>query len=157
MFDPRLNSCHLESVRRHAYRAARDQCLGARGVVTRAAEWAEFVAPPFLGRAEVGYALVESPGGIRVPLRVGLTAIGRYSENDIVLAGMYVSRRHCVLLVHTNGGCEVYDTASRNGTRVNGRPVSHAWLNVGDVLHLCNTPFVLADEDGTGFEERTRG
>jgi hypothetical protein len=52
-------------------------------------------------------------------LRVGLNAVGRLPENDIVLARRYVSRRHCVFLVHTDGGCEVHDTASRNGTLVN--------------------------------------
>jgi pSer/pThr/pTyr-binding forkhead associated (FHA) protein len=126
-------------------------------MATAAAEWVKYVAPPFVGRAEVGYCLVELPGGIRFPLRVGMTAIGRYRENDIVLTDLYVSRRHCVLLVHTNSGCEVFDTASRNGTRVNGRSVSHAWLNVGDVLELYRTRFVLADEDGSGAEDRTRG
>jgi len=157
MSDPRLNSCHLDWPRRHAFRDVRDRLLGARGTVTVAAEWAEYVAPPFLGKPTTGYVLVSTPGGVCFPLRVGLTAIGRYAENDIVLGGLCVSRRHCVLLVHAGGGCEVYDTASRNGTRVNGRPVHHARLNVGDVLELSDSRFVLAGEGESDGGGSTRG
>jgi pSer/pThr/pTyr-binding forkhead associated (FHA) protein len=61
-----------------------------------------------------------------------------------VLAPIHVSRRHCVVLVHASGGCEVYDTASRNDTRVNGRRVSRADLLPGDVLALCDQKFLVA-------------
>jgi hypothetical protein len=131
MSDPRFQSGHLEPPRRAVYRDARGRLLAAR--------------PPSR------YALVQTPGGVCLPLRVGLTAIGRYPENDIVVERIEVSRRHCVLLAHAGGGCEVYDTASRNGTRVNGRRVGHAWLNPGDVLQLCDTRFLLVgDEAGDG-------
>ena len=159
MSDPRFNSCHLEWPRRHAYRDAREGVLGARGPVTCAAEWADYVAPPFVGRPEAGYVLVHHPGGVCFPLRVGLTAIGRYPENDIVLKPIEVSRRHCVVLVHANGGCEVYDTASRNGTRVNGRAVRHVWLNPGDVLQIADNRFVLTRNGDTsvGCDDEATG
>src|SRR5438270_5929859 len=106
MSDPRLNSCHLELPRRNCYRDARARLLDARGPVTVAAEWADYVLPPAVGRPTVGFVLVHRPGDVRFPLRVGLTAIGRYPENDIVLGEPVVSRRHCVVLVHTSGQCE---------------------------------------------------
>src|SRR5262249_48969624 len=40
-------------------------------------------------------------------------------------------------------GCEVYDTASRNGTRVNRRRVGRADLLPGDVLALCDHRFLV--------------
>ena len=39
------------------------------------------------------------------------------------------------VLVHATGGCEVYDTASVNGTWVNRRRVDRAELFPGDLLH----------------------
>lgn len=147
MSDPRLLSGHLEPPRRSDYRVARDRLLAARGTLTIAAEWADHLAPRLAARPPSGYVLVQTPGEVHLPLRVGLTSVGRFPENDIVVGQQYVSRRHCVLLTHAGGGCEVYDTASRNGTRVNGRRVSHAWLNPGDVLQLCDARFVVACQE----------
>ena len=52
----------------------------------------------------------------------GLTQLGRADENDIVLSGDLVSRRHARLRV---AGDELVfeDLGSRNGTRVNGQPL----------------------------------
>lgn len=147
MSDPRFHSSHLDPPRRADYRAARDRLLAARGTLTLAAEWVEHFSPSFAVRPPSRYALVQTPSGVCFPLRVGLTAMGRSRQNDIVVDVMEVSRRHCVLIAHAGGGCEVYDTASLNGTRVNGRRIGHAWLNVGDVLQLCDTRFVLAAEE----------
>ena len=55
-----------------------------------------------------------------------------------------ISRRHCVITVHATGGCELYDTASRNGTCVNGRKVRRADLLPGNVIRLCERRFLLA-------------
>ena len=43
--------------------------------------------------------------------------VGRFPDNDIHFVELCVSRRHCVLLVHAWGGCDLHDTASRNGTK----------------------------------------
>jgi pSer/pThr/pTyr-binding forkhead associated (FHA) protein len=77
-------------------------------------------------------------------LQVGINSLGRYPQNDLVLTPNRVSRRHCVVLVHATGGCEVYDTASRNGTWVNGRRVGRADLRPGDVLALAGQQFLVA-------------
>jgi hypothetical protein len=151
--DPRFNSCHLEPPRRARYGEARARLLGARGPMTQAAEGADLggtALPPPLRRggepAGEGYALVDLADGRRYPLRVGLVTLGRFPENDIVLPEEYVSRRHCVVLVHATGGCEVHDTASLNGTLVNRERVSRARFEPGDVLRVCDRRFVLTCE-----------
>jgi pSer/pThr/pTyr-binding forkhead associated (FHA) protein len=81
--------------------------------------------------------LIDYRTGSSYPLKIGLNKIGRLPENDIVLDDVVISRRHCVLLLHAGGGCELHDTASRNGTFVNSclirRPVPLApgdWILV---------------------------
>jgi pSer/pThr/pTyr-binding forkhead associated (FHA) protein len=78
------------------------------------------------------------------PLKVGLNTVGRYESNDIVLDDFSVSRRHCGILVHASGGCELHDTASTNGSWVNGCRVKgpiglHKW----DVIQIAKCTFVL--------------
>jgi pSer/pThr/pTyr-binding forkhead associated (FHA) protein len=84
------------------------------------------------------YFLVDYQTGYYLPLKTGLNSIGRLPTNDIVFEEIWVSRRHCVLLVHARGGCELHDTASMNGTFVNGQrvrqPIS---LASGDWVQVC--------------------
>jgi hypothetical protein len=150
MSDARFNSCHLEFPRRQEYRQAREALLAARGMLTRAGEYAEDLAdagdwPSLLPvRPEhllpgTRFLLVDQASDQVYGLKTGLTTLGRKSENDIVFSDSVISRRHCALLVHARGSCELHDTASRNGTFVNGRqihePVS---LASGDEIKLCN-------------------
>jgi len=156
MSDPRLNSGHLGQTRCDHYRVARRELLEARGPLTFAAEEASKASPnangvrPTDNRINNGsYVLVNLEDGLRYTLRIGLNAVGRFPENDIVVKRSSISRRHCVFLVHATGGCEVYDTASRNGTIVNHSRVAHAKLIVGDIIFLCGLRFVLASEDSS--------
>ena len=96
------------------------------------------------------YTLVSLADGRRHRLRVGVNALGRSANNDLVLDPNHVSRRHCLVLVHATGGCDVSDTASRNGTTVNGRPVGRADLHPGDVLALTDQRFLIAWEGPDG-------
>jgi hypothetical protein len=93
------------------------------------------------------YLLIDDWAGCCYPLKTGLNTIGRLPDNDIVLERSTVSRRHCVILVHTWGACELHDTASRNGTFVNGqllrRPIQ---LASGDQISLCQTMLLLGSE-----------
>lgn len=149
MNDPRLNSMHLEYPRRGRYGEARAGLLGAAGSATLAVERgaiARRVVPTCC-------VLRHTHTGRFYPLRVGITAVGRFPENDIVLEHYTISRRHCVILVHATGGCEVHDTASRNGTLVNGRRVSRSALRPGDLLRLCNERFVVIGEPAEGPED----
>ena len=152
MGDPRLDGHHLSVSRYDLYDAAVDELLDARGPITAAVDL--LVRRPANGRGIRAeplppggtYALVNLADGYRHVLRVGINALGRAPENDLVLPVTCISRRHCVVLVHATGGCEVYDTASRNGTYVNRRRVTRVDLLPGDVLDLCGEQFLIAWE-----------
>ncbi len=66
----------------------------------------------------------------------GITYLGRADENDIVLGGDLVSRRHARLVLE-NGQLRVEDLGSRNGSRLNGTAFQgSADLRPGDTLSL---------------------
>src|SRR5581483_9812419 len=101
-----------------------------------------------------GQTLNESPApGVRFwlldresvyPLKIGLNTIGRAPENDVVLKDAFVSRRHCAILVHAGDGCELHDTASKNGTFLNGRKLAGPTpLNPGDEIRMCDCQLVF--------------
>jgi hypothetical protein len=149
--DPRLHGGHLDAARHEQYDAAVGELLDGRGPAT--ALFDPLARPPASPRRPRGrgspppggaHALVRLADGRSHALRVGVNALGRYPQNDLVLAPICVSRRHCVVLVHASGGCEVYDTASRNGTWVNGRRVGRADLLPGDVLTLAGQQLLVA-------------
>jgi hypothetical protein len=151
MADPRLNGDHLSIARFDQYEAAVNEMIDHRGPSTASLD--PFVrrpgrihdpirrdAPPAGGT----YCLVRRHDGWRIFLRTGINAIGRFPENDIVLMPDHVSRRHCVVLVHSTGACEVYDTASRNGTWVNRMRIGRVILYPGDILGVTDQLFVVA-------------
>jgi hypothetical protein len=169
MADPRLNSCHFFDCpdRRQQYRAARETLLAARGWLTMTAEqfrdWvgdsADWPAllPVRLDQLIPGtkFVLADFTAGCAYPLKPGLNTIGRLPDNDIVWEEKVVSRRHCVLLVHTSGGAELHDTASRNGTYVNDRRVRQPVpLSSGDRIRVCDRHLLfLSEQDYLGGEE----
>jgi hypothetical protein len=157
--DPRLNSVHLDFCpRREEYRAARGALLERRGWITwaaeqvhdalpDAAEWLPLVPAKLLQESE--RLLFDRETGATYPLVIGLNTIGRFPNNDIVFEDLDVSRRHCVILVHADGRCELHDTASRNGTYVNGRRVQHPiGLRCGDLIRVSKKQvyFATAEE-----------
>jgi hypothetical protein len=160
MADPRLNSMHLEGPRRQDYRRAREHLLGARGWQTVAAENPDEVDPPKVEGATLvqddnegkprdscptnGYRFWLVDQGSVYPLKVGINTIGRSPDNDVVLQDPYVSRRHCAILVHASEGCEVHDTASKNGTYLNGRRLGGPTrLAAGDEIRMCERQLVF--------------
>jgi hypothetical protein len=138
MNDPRLDEGHLDSPRREEYQQARAEMLASMGSATMDVERAilELGWPLKWAGAPDGYALRKVTDGKTYRLRLGVNTIGRSPQNDIVLGNGPISRRHCVILVHATGGCEVHDTASRNGIWVNDRRVDRAPLLPGDSLFL---------------------
>jgi len=96
--------------------------------------------PPSSG----AFALINLANGTSHPLKAGRNAIGRSSKCDIVLEDHATSRRHCVVMVHDSGECEVCDAESRNGTTVNGRRVGWAHLAPGDILGVDGYQLALA-------------
>jgi pSer/pThr/pTyr-binding forkhead associated (FHA) protein len=94
------------------------------------------------------YLLIDDQAGCCYRLETGLNTIGRLPDNDIVLEGSTVSRRHCVILVHAWGTCELHDTASRNGTFVNGQPCRQPIrLASGDEIRVCRRLLLLVRAD----------
>jgi pSer/pThr/pTyr-binding forkhead associated (FHA) protein len=70
-----------------------------------------------------------------LPLRPGTTHVGRSFAADVFLEDMSVSRRHAI--VHARpSSVRILDDRSANGTFVNGRRVTEAELNDGDVIVL---------------------
>ncbi len=154
MVDPRLNSVHLEPPRRQLYRHARDLLLHARGNQTVFVEKHQAFnqigggSNTFIERpdkdAEVGadFCLLDTDNAY--PLKVGINTVGRSSENDVVVPDAFVSRRHCAILVHHSTVCELYDTASKNGTFLNGQKIAGPTrLHTGDEIRMCDRNYVF--------------
>jgi hypothetical protein len=153
MSDLRLCSVHLEALpRRQEYRRAREVLLGNCGEHTLALDGchlAEALAGQHAGAITPptsDFWLQDHEG--THALKPGLNTIGRMPDNDIAILDGSVSRRHCAIVIHSSQVCEVHDTASKNGTFVNGQRItSPTQLHPGDELRLCDRRLVfLADE-----------
>jgi len=82
---------------------------------------------------------------------------GRDAECAIFLENADVSRRHAAFRRKiSDPSVYVADLGSRNGTRVNGRPVQSARLQENDVLRLGGSVFVVSESSG-GFSEIAPG
>ena len=156
MADPRFNSIHLEAPRRQQYRLAREKLLNARGFHTLVAEREEI-------SSDRPHTVIENdrnqaPAAVEFwlmdrefiyPLAVGLNTIGRAPENDVVIQDGYVSRRHCAILVHAGRDAELHDTASKNGTFLNGHKISGPTrLHSGDEIRMCDRNLVFVTQNG---------
>ena len=73
--------------------------------------------------------------GSRFLLDQDLTLAGRHPNADIFLDDVTVSRRH-VEFLRSNGGFEVRDLGSMNGTYLNGTRVEGSLLANGDVVQV---------------------
>ena len=81
-------------------------------------------------------------------LKQGDNTVGALSENDFVIDACGVSRRHAVISCN-DGDVAVTDSASKNGTLVNGMRIHEGTLSVGDLI--CFGPAMLRLEvAGTG-------
>src|ERR1051326_2304232 len=61
------------------------------------------------------------------------TVIGRGPTCEIQLEAVGVSRKHAEVF-RQGAVCALADAGSKNGVFVNGRPVTHIALSVGDIL-----------------------
>jgi transcriptional regulator with GAF, ATPase, and Fis domain len=77
------------------------------------------------------------------------TAIGRAETCAIQIADAQASRRHC-LIRRTPEGWLLVDLDSRNGTAVNGVPVSNRLLRPGDEIRIGYTVFAFIADEGRG-------
>lgn len=89
--------------------------------------------------------VINGPGYFDTPyeLREGTTHIGRADENDIVLSGDLVSRKHARLIVQ--GALVTFeDLGSRNGTRLNGQAFTGVGeAKAGDMLGVGENTLLL--------------
>ncbi|MQA05989.1 MAG: FHA domain-containing protein [Streptosporangiales bacterium] len=81
--------------------------------------------------------------------------LGRAPDNDIVLGDLLASRYHTEVR-RTQGGFEVIDLASRNGTYLNGQRVSQAPFAPGDLLSIGHHQFVLRDQQLVEYVDEGR-
>jgi hypothetical protein len=171
MSDPRLDSCHLGfDPRRQEYRRSREALLRERGPLTLAGEqlhgllgaeedWPSLL--PFRPDQVIPgtrFLLVDHQADCYFVLKTGLNTIGRLTNNDIALEENWISRRHCVIIVHARGGSELHDTASLNGTWVNGRRVQHpVALASGDWIQVCHRLLLFVSEKDYQAEQANSG
>lgn len=90
--------------------------------------------------ARRAYLLVSTRGSRPVQFDLGghLIGIGRASDNDVIVDDPMVSRHHCQLRLQ-HGAYSFTDLGSRNGSTVNGQPVSQIALGPGDVIRIGDT------------------
>ena len=70
------------------------------------------------------------------------TFLGKGSEADIILEDEFASRLHAALY-YKEGGFEIDDLNSTNGTFVNGRKVDRVKLQDGDVIKIGKSEFLF--------------
>lgn len=153
MKDPHLDSVHLDTLRREEFRRARESLLGAVGEQTR--RGTPVVSPDKTedkstlfhkldDRIPPGldYVIVDKESVYQ--LKIGVNTVGRLSDNDVPIPDPYLSRRHCAILIHAAGHCEIYDVASKNGTFVNGlRIEGRIALKSGDEIRMCDRQYIF--------------
>lgn len=90
--------------------------------------------------ARHAYLLVSTRGSRPVQFELGgpMIGIGRASDNDVIVDDPLVSRHHCQLKLQ-HGAYSFADLGSRNGSTVNGQPVSQVALGPGDVIRIGDT------------------
>jgi hypothetical protein len=163
MSDPRFNSVHLPAPRRQDYRRARQELFQACGNRTIQAESRQPLSSSHtihqnhdnLPPDDADFWLMDKE--FLYPLKVGLNTLGRSPDNDVVVPDEFISRRHCVIIVHLNdNSCELHDTASKNGTYLNGSKLATPTsLRPGDEIRVCERRFVFVTRDGVKQETHT--
>ncbi|HEY8771653.1 MAG TPA: FhaA domain-containing protein [Candidatus Limnocylindria bacterium] len=90
--------------------------------------------------ASRAFLLVHTDGAPRVRFDLGgaVIGIGRASDNDVIVDDPEVSRHHCQLKLQ-HGAYSLADLGSRNGSWINGQPVSEVALGPGDVIRIGST------------------
>jgi transcriptional regulator with AAA-type ATPase domain len=92
---------------------------------------------------------------LEVPVREGITRIGRSAENDIVLSLPDVGDRHAE--IHHAGGQVTVRSLDRERIVVNGRGVAEARLGPGDRVEIGGYRLRWSERDGEAANEGGRG
>jgi phosphoserine phosphatase RsbU/P len=100
----------------------------------------------------VFYVYVSAAGmaARKFPLEKPVTTIGRSSMNDLPISDKMLSRQHARIVKDDNGGLQVEDLGSRNGTFLNGeRLAAPQPLKAGDRITLGGVTLKLESESTT--------
>lgn len=101
------------------------------------------VAPNFAGRLELRVEEEHQRKTVRLPLPI---TIGRSDDAQLRLSDPHASRLHALIDVE-EGTAFVEDLGSRNGTRVNARPISgRTPLVPGDDIRVGRAKIVFSGE-----------
>jgi ABC-type multidrug transport system ATPase subunit len=108
--------------------------------------------PPAPKRVARPSALTSITGSPRQPTTVRrlperTIRIGRARENDLVIDDLSVSRTHAELRARPDGGYEIVDLGSHNGTFLNGQPVLAAVVTPGDLVGIGHSIFCLVGDE----------
>lgn len=87
-----------------------------------------------------------TPQARPIPLKQGVTSLGRREGNDFTIDDPSVSGAHCQVIL-SEGAVRLRDLGSTNGTFVNGAQVSDINLEPGQYFQLGSVP-VLFESDG---------
>jgi hypothetical protein len=158
MNDQRFNSIHLEiPARREEFRQARARMLGGCGTHTLALDRDRYEEAGEAGPYTLIQFPADKPSGVAFwlkdlsgiyPLKQGLNSVGRMPDNDVIVTDGSVSRRHCAIVVHSSRGCELHDTASKNGTFLNGKRIAGPTRLVnGDEIRMCDHTIIFQSSD----------
>ena len=77
----------------------------------------------------------------------GVRTIGRATGADFIVDAALVSRVHCRVTALPDGGLELRDLDSTNGTFVNGQRIDTARLASGDRIQVGRVELVSVRED----------
>ncbi|MGY5072452.1 FHA domain-containing protein [Streptomyces griseus] len=80
------------------------------------------------------------------PLPAKTVRIGRDASNDLVIDDLVVSRHHAELRTLADGGYEIVDLGSHNGTFLNGQPVARGPVGPGDIVGIGHSAFCLVGD-----------
>ncbi len=151
MTDAPFHSLHLEGQpRRSEFRAARDRLQAACGNHTLAGDLAPLArdcapdGPTLSSPAAAASNYWLQDGDEFIVLVPGVNSIGRLPDNTVVVKDEHVSRRHCAIIIHRDGQCELHDIASKNGTVLNGHKIhGPTRIRPGDQIVLCTRKLVF--------------
>ncbi|MEV6316373.1 FHA domain-containing protein [Streptomyces sp. NPDC051776] len=91
--------------------------------------------------AAAALSIDRNPSGVH-PLVMGRRLrIGRAQDNELVVEGPYVSRRHAEFRPTPDGRFEIVDLGSHNGTYVNGQPVHRRIIGPHDIVGVGHSTF----------------
>ena len=86
--------------------------------------------------------------------RLAVCRIGRAVHSTVVLTDSLASREHAMIRRDATGHCVLSDSGSRNGTTLNGRPVtSPTRLKDGDVVRIGTQELVFHQSEPDDLEE----